>query len=348
MSTPASQPGPRLNLRGAVDLSGLANRPQRPAGAPAGPGAGPAAPPSAGQSPPASHAGPDGDGGTTGAAAPGTSRVVVDVTDAEFSSLVQLSAQVPVVIDLWATWCGPCTQLSPVLERLAAEYAGAFLLAKVDVDANPQIASAFQVQSIPAVVAVLGGQPLPLFQGALPEPQVRQWIEELLRVAEANGVTGRIPVDDDAGAAGGDEGPAEPPVPPLHAEARDAITRGDLDAAADAYQRALLEAPADPEARVGLASIGLRRRTRGLDPSAARAAADADPADPEAGLTAADLELVAGDADGAFARLVALVRVTSGDGRDRVRARLVELFEVVGTDDPRVAVARRSLAAALY
>ncbi|MBC3761365.1 tetratricopeptide repeat protein [Quadrisphaera oryzae] len=335
MSTPASRPGPRLNLRGAVDLSGLANRPQRPAAPPSAP----AAPVGDGAAPPAEQA------------PAGGASVVLDVTDAEFSSLVQLSAQVPVVVDLWATWCGPCKQLSPVLERLAEEYAGAFLLAKVDVDANPQIAAAFQVQSIPTVVAVLAGQPVPLFQGAYPEPQVRQVLDELLKVAAANGVTGRVP-----GAAGGigegeagaDGGPAEPPVPPLHAEAREAITRGDLDAAADAYRRALAEAPADAEAAVGLASIELRRRTRGTQaPQAVRAADDA-PADVQAGLLAADHQVLAGDAEGAFARLVALVRTTHGDERDALRARLVELFEVVGADDPRVATARRTLAAALY
>jgi putative thioredoxin len=339
MSTPASRPGPRLNLRGAVDLSGLANRPQRPAG--------PAAPPSG---PPAADGanGADGAQPAAGAAPAGSPSVVLDVTDAEFSSLVQLSAQVPVVVDLWATWCGPCKQLSPVLERLAEEYAGAFLLAKVDVDANPQIAAAFQVQSIPTVVAVLAGQPVPLFQGAYPEPQVRQVLDELLKVAAANGVTGRVPGAGAPGEGGQDAAPAEPPVPPLHAEAREAITRGDLDAAADAYRRALAEAPADAEAAVGLASIELRRRTRGTDAAQALAAADAAPGDLEPGLLAADHQVLAGDAEGAFRRLVGLVRTTHGDERDAVRARLVELFEVVGGDDSRVAAARRNLAAALY
>ncbi|TNM68481.1 tetratricopeptide repeat protein [Streptomyces sp. NP160] len=337
MSTPASRPGPRLNLRGAVDLSGLANRPQRPA-APAASAAAPTAAPADGAAPP------------EGQVPAGAASVVLDVTDAEFASLVQLSAQVPVVVDLWATWCGPCKQLSPVLERLAEEYAGAFLLAKVDVDANPQIAAAFQVQSIPTVVAVLAGQPVPLFQGAYPEPQVRQVLDELLKVAAANGVTGRVPGAGGGGADGADGAglPAEPPVPPLHAEAREAITRGDLDAAADAYRRALAEAPADAEAAVGLASIELRRRTRGTQAAQALTAADAAPADLEAGLLAADHQVLAGDAEGAFRRLVALVRTSHGDDRDAVRARLVELFEVVGAEDPRVAAARRSLAAALY
>jgi len=299
-----------MDLRGAVDLSSLATRAQRPT-APGTTASGPAA----GQRPPSDPAA----GGAAPQAPEGEGpRVVVDVTDAEFGALVQLSAQVPVVVDLWATWCGPCKQLSPVLERLAEEYAGAFLLAKVDVDANQQIAAAFQVQSVPTVVAVLGGQPVPLFQGAYPEPQVRQVLDEMLKVAAQNGITGRVPSPDAAGAPAEGE-PEQPPLPPLHAEAR-----------------------------TGLARVGVLRRTLGADPSAARAAADAPGADVETVLLAADLDLLDGDVDSAFARLVALVRVSHGDDRDRARTHLVDLFEVVGSDDERVAPARRALAAALY
>jgi len=339
MSTPASRPGPRMDLRGAVDLSSLATRAQRPT-APGTTASGPAA----GQRPPSDPAA----GGAAPQAPEGEGpRVVVDVTDAEFGALVQLSAQVPVVVDLWATWCGPCKQLSPVLERLAEEYAGAFLLAKVDVDANQQIAAAFQVQSVPTVVAVLGGQPVPLFQGAYPEPQVRQVLDEMLKVAAQNGITGRVPSPDAAGAPAEGE-PEQPPLPPLHAEAEEALARDDLDGAARAYERALAEQPADAEARTGLARVGVLRRTLGADPSAARAAADAPGADVETVLLAADLDLLDGDVDSAFARLVALVRVSHGDDRDRARTHLVDLFEVVGSDDERVAPARRALAAALY
>jgi putative thioredoxin len=270
---------------------------------------------------------------------------VVDVTEAEFQQVVvEQSMTVPVVIDLWATWCQPCKQLSPVLERLAEEYGGRFLLAKVDVDANPRLGQVFQAQSIPMVVAVVKGQPVPLFQGALPEQQVRAYLDELLRVAAANGVTGTLSA---APSAEGDE-QAEPELPPLHQEAYDAIERDDLPAAAAAYQQALFENPADELAKAGLAQVNLLLRTQGADPQEARTAAAAAPSDPQAQILVADLDILGGHVEDAFARLVDAVRVTSGEDRDKVRSHLLELFEVVGTTDPRVVTARRALTNALF
>ena len=315
---PAARPAsPTVNLRGAVDLSGLAARRPTPS---AGAGAG---------------------GAAGGGPAP-----VIDVTDADFvAEVVQRSTDVPVVIDFWATWCGPCKQLSPVLERLAAEYGGRFLLAKVDVDANPQLAQAFQVQSIPSVFAVLKGQPVPLFQGAQPEPQIRQVIDEVLRVAAANGVTGVF------APAGDGETPveeAEVPLPPLHQKAYDAIEAGDFDGAVEAYEQALRESPADELARVGLAQVRLLQRTQDVDSVKARAAAADRPLDVDAQILVADIDLLGGHVEDAFARLVDTVRATSGADRDRARAHLVELFAVVGGDDPRVGKARIALANALF
>ena len=266
----------------------------------------------------------------------------IDVTEETFQAdVIDQSFVVPVVIDLWATWCEPCKQLSPVLEALTTEYAGRFLLAKVDVDANPRISQAFQVQSIPSVVAVIKGQPVPLFQGALPEPAVRQYLDELLKVAEANGLAA-----DEAAPA--DEPGEEPAGDPRFDAAFDAVERGDWDAAEAAYQAVLAESPADAEAQAGLGQVGLLRRTDGADPAAALAAADAEPDSVPAQTLAADVELLTGRVDQAFDRMVELVRRTAGAERSAARDHLVELFGLVGDDDPRVGRARTALANALF
>jgi putative thioredoxin len=321
--------GQRINLRGAVDLSGLARG-----------GAGASGPAGTTTRTPGAQA-------AAGAPSEGFTGPVVDVTEATFGELVQLSMNVPVVVDLWATWCGPCKQLSPILEKLATEAQGAFLLAKVDVDANQQISAVFGVQSIPTVVAILKGQPVPLFQGALPESQVKQVLGELMKVAEANGVTGRVPVGEQAEQDDAAE-PAEEPLPPLHEEAYDAIERGDMEAAADAYRRAIAQNPADAMAKAGLGQVELLRRAAGADLQQARAAAAENPDDIDAQMLCADLDLLGGHVADAFSRLIEVVRRTSGDDREKVRVRLVDLFEVVGPDDPRVSAARRALASALF
>ncbi len=261
--------------------------------------------------------------------------VVIDVTEANFQAeVLERSQTVPVVLDLWATWCGPCKALSPILEALAAEYAGRFVLAKVDVDAEQRIAAAFQVQSIPSVFAVVGGQPVPLFQGALPEPQVRQYIEELLKVAAQAGVTGTLAATGEESAGAESESEPEPePEDPRFTAAYDAIDAGDWAAASAAYRTILDAEPANTDAQAGFALCGIQLRLEQAGETGA--------------LREADEAAVRGDWAAAFSALIDQVRATSGDDRDAARERLLELFVVAG-DVPEVATARVNLASALF
>ncbi|MGY1838087.1 MULTISPECIES: tetratricopeptide repeat protein [unclassified Modestobacter] len=308
----AQQAQVAASLAGAVDLAAVKARSEAAARAQTAP------PPSA----------------STPAGVPGSA--VVDVTEDTFQSeVLDRSFQVPVVLDLWAEWCGPCKQLSPVLEKLATEGGGSWVLAKVDVDANQALAQGLRVQGIPAVKAVWQGQLVAEFTGAIPEDQARQFITEL--VAATTG-----------GAAPGAEGdaPAEPEDPRLD-EAEAALDRGDLAAAEAAYQAILDAEPEHPVAGLALRQVQLFRRAEEAGPDALTAA-DAAPDDVDAQLRAADLLLGTGNVDAAFDRLLDVVRRTAGEDRDLARKHLVELFGVVGDDDPRVGAARRALTLALY
>ncbi|GAA3641653.1 tetratricopeptide repeat protein [Streptomyces chitinivorans] len=290
-------------------------------------------------------AGGTGEAGAAGAAGAVPVSLVIDVEEADFEQeVLQRSAEVPVVIDFWAEWCGPCKQLGPLLERLAHEYAGRFLLAKIDVDRNQALFQQFGVQGIPAVFAVVAGQALPLFQGAAPEQQVREVLDQLVQVAEQRfGITG-ISVE------GGGQAPAAPAVPedPALAAAHSALDAGDLGGAIQAYRNVLADDPANTEAKLGLAQAELLQRVQGLDAAQVRKEAAEAPADVRAQLRAADLDLAGGHVEDAFGRLVETVRRTAGDDREAARVRLLELFEVVGHEDPRVVAARGALARVLF
>jgi putative thioredoxin len=279
---------------------------------------------------------------------PGAGPLVLDVTEASFQAdVIERSMTVPVVIDFWAEWCGPCKQLSPLLEKLAVEGAGSWVLVKIDVDANPRVAQAFQVQSIPVVFVVWQGQLVPGFTGAIPEAELRGFVGQVARLAEL------APPGEGTGAAGPDGG--EPgtgadfaPLDPLEEAALDALDAGDLDAAVAAFEALVAAQPGNAEARVGLARVQLLRRTQGTDVAAARAAAQAAPDDVEAQALVADFEVADGEVDAAISRLVELVRRTSGADRDRARAELLRIFALVGDDDPRVVKGRTALANALF
>lgn len=334
MSSPASRPVPPaaanlLNLRGAVDLSSLKQRPAAPSPS--------AAPPS--QDAPA---GTPAAGGTSG---PGNGpELRVEVTEMNFQQLVELSAQVPVVFALWAPYSPESAAALEALDRVVAGYGGRLVLGAADIEAFPQLAQAFQVQAVPTAVAVLKGQPVPLFQGHAEEEQVRSLFDELLKVAAANGVTGSLNAGD-----GGE--PEEAPLPPLHQAAYDAIEAGDYESAAEAYRQALNEMPSDHEAKAGLAQVELMARLQVVsaqDTEAIRALAANEPDNIEAQLGVADLDVAGGHVEDGLNRVVAFIGRNFGPERETARVRLLELFDVVGASDERVAKARQALARVLF
>jgi putative thioredoxin len=314
-------------MAGAVDLSAL--RARADAARTSGAGRAPASGPDGGSAPPDSGA--------------ASGQWVIDVTEQTFQTdVLERSLQVPVVVDLWATWCQPCKQLSPVLERLAEQGRGTWILAKVDIDANPRIAQAFGVQSIPTVIALAGGQPVEAFSGAQPEPQVRQWIEALITEFRD-----KLPGIRAAESGVGDAEPELEEEDPRFVAAEDALERGDYAGAEAAYQRILDAEPANEQANAAIAQVRFLARAESADPSAV-ARADANPDDVDAQLAAADAELATEQVDAAFARLVSTVGRTDGEERDRVREHLVGLFELFPPDDARVMAARRALARVLF
>jgi len=310
-------PDPRLDVRGAVDLSSFGRPVAPPPGEPGG--------------------------------APAAGGYVVDTTEATFQQVIEQSMQVPVVVLLWVATDEANARLATTLGRLIDSYEGAMLLARVDVQAYPQIAQAFQVQGVPTTVAVLAGQPVPLFQGAADEDQVREVLDQVLAAAEANGITGRLTAAPGAAPAEDASEPApEPELPPLHQKAYDAIAADDLETAIAAYEQALRENPKDSDAAAGLANVQLLERTSRMTlEDVRRAAADA-PDDVQAQLDVADLDLAGGKVEDALGRLIELVARVAGDDRERLRVRLVDYFTILGNEDPRVGPARRALANALY
>ncbi|PWD42020.1 tetratricopeptide repeat protein [Gordonia paraffinivorans] len=268
------------------------------------------------------------------AGAPPAGPAVIDVTEVTFEAeVLDRSMSQLVVVDLWAEWCGPCKQLSPVLERLAAQSGGRWVLAKVDVDANPRIAQAFRVQSIPMVVAIVQGQPVTAFNGVRSEAEITAWIDEIF--AQVGHVLTGAPAD----------APAEEPTDPRMAAAEEKMNEGDFDGALAVYRSIVEAEPDNVEAASAARNLEFILRARAHDPSIVENAA---PHDVDAQLAAADVLLLSQKPEEAFDRIIGVVRVTAGDERERARTRLLELFELFDPAEPFVVSARRKLAMALY
>ncbi len=300
---------------GAIDLSALKQPAARPAPA-AGAGAG-----------------------------AGAASFVVDIDETTFQSVaLEASMSYVVVLGLWSSRSPQSGAFNDLIGSVVDSYGGQIVLARVDVDASPQIAQALQAQGVPYVAGLVKGQPVPLFQGTVDEAEMRRYFDELVRIAAENGLTGRA---QPTGAAPVDA-EQEEPEDPRFAAAEEAFMASDFDTAVAEYEKLRVQYPADVEVAERLARVKWLSRTHGADLQAARAAAADRPDDIDAQMLVADLDISGGHVDDAFDRLIGLVRATAGDDRERVRERLLELFTVVGIADPSVMTARRALATALF
>lgn len=321
----SSTPFSAAALRGAIDLSGLRNRPT-PAGTTAGPGA-------------AAATGPVGAPGT-----PAGAGSVVEITDSTIQQAVATTTSVAAVLVLFSRAIAESVEFVEVVASAAATTGGRLQVMVADIDSSLAIRQAFQVQSVPMVFGLVQGRPVPLFGGVYPRDEVAAVLGQLVELATQQGVTGTVPgaVVPEPGDTDGDE------VSEHHEAAFAAIEAGDFEGARAAYEMALVDNPADDDARLGLAQVGLLERTAGADLPTARAAAADRPDDIDAQLLVADLDVLGGHVEDAFLRMVDLVRRTAGADRDRVREHLIGLFEVVGPADERVRKGRTALMSALF
>jgi putative thioredoxin len=302
-----AQPGPNIPLSGGYDLSGLVERARN----------------------------------KDKPSAPSQGAFVRDVDEAQMGSLIELSNQVPVILEVYGQG------VEPQLGALIESYEGKLVLATLDAAKAPQLVQALQITGIPTVFAILQGRPAPLFQGQAPQEQLRQVLDQVLDLAAQAGVTGVMPKPD--GEPGDDaENPAEKPLSPEHQRAYDALSANDLDGAEEAYRDALKKAPADQEAKAGLANVGLMRRLAGRDAQSIRDAAGAEPSNLDAQMLVADLDVAGGHLDDAFRRLLGVFPGVDQDGKDALRARMLDYFDIAGPTHPSVLKARQALASFLY
>jgi putative thioredoxin len=280
---------------------------------------------------------------------------ITETTTATFQQdVLERSRDLPVVVDFWAAWCGPCRALGPILERLAEEYQGKFLLVKADTDAMPEIAAGFGVQSIPAVFALRDGQLVDQFVGVMPEPQIRAWLERILpSQAEALAVEAATLEQTDPAAAEAryrqvlESAPSE-----LSARiglARVLLVQGRLDEAEQTIDELASADALDAQGERVLAQIVLRRAAQEVGSSERwRTAAEADPKNLEIQWNLARALAAAGQYEAAMETCLRLVERDRRGLGEKARELMVHLFHLLGTDDELVSQYRRKLAMALY
>lgn len=311
----------RQSLAGAIDLSGL-RKPEPALGATAAQGQ-----PAVAES---------------GSSTFSVPALVAIGTEANLKNFLTISNSVPVVIDFFAGWSEQSKELSPKLEKLVVAQKGRMLLVRIDIEAEPKLAQAFQVNTAPTVVAVMKGQPVELFNGDQSMDSIVAVFSRLLEVAGENGMTGSVTV-----ANGGETVTTqpEPTLPPRHQAAFDAIDAGNYAEAIAQYEAALLESPADSLAKAGLAQAKLLLRTEGIDFEQVLGSTPTDLADT---LLKADACVAVGHAAEGYSTILTRFATADKPDRDALRLRLLELFEVSPPDAPELALARRQLAVLLY
>ncbi len=259
--------------------------------------------------------------------------VGIEVTPANLTTEILVASRTkPVILICWSQRSPESVEMVSTLGKIESESGGAWILARVDIDAQPQVAQALQVQSIPFAVALIKEQMVPLFEQNYPEAQVRLVIDKVLALAAEQGI-GDAPVEK---------------IEPEEDEALAALEAGDFISAEAAYKKLLNRKPSDPFAKLGLAQTQLLIRTEKLDPLVAKDAADKDLDSIEKAINAADMSVVTGDIESAFNRLLDFIRSHAGDEKTKAKDHLVILFALVDPADPRVIAARNALANALY
>jgi putative thioredoxin len=248
------------------------------------------------------------------------------------SDILPMSLVRPVIVLMWSARSAESVEMVKLLGKLEIDYKEAFALARVDIEAHPQVAQAFQTKSIPYAVAIIAEQMVPLFEQPYPEAQVKMVLDKVLTLASEQGV-GQAPVEQ---------------MEPEEAEAMDALEAGDYIAAEAAYKKWLSRKPAENLAKLGLAQTQLLIRTEGLELNAVLNESTKNPSDIALQLRAADVEIVNGGVEAAFTRLLHAVRATSGDDRAKIKDHLLNLFALVDQSDPRLVAARKELASALF